>query len=283
MAQLVPRQPALADSFGRRWDWLRRQPAFRRRPVAVLARLALWRARCLVGRWTEIELERDGLRLRLPPEWRGVAKLLYAFREDHEPELTFLRRHLRPGMVVADVGACYGIYTLVAARLVEPGGQVLAFEPAATSFGRLAANVKRNGLANVRLFRMAAWDECGSAPLFHACDPSRNSLDRARCEASGWEIVRLGRLDDVLEACDPGRLDLLKVDVEGAEAEALRGAVRSLRTWRPVVIFEKNSPAAADLLGTLGYELYRVDEAGRLVPALARAGGNLVAVSRQTL
>jgi len=249
--------------------------------VAVVARLALWRARCLVGRGTEIELEGVDLRLRLPPAWRGVAKLLYAFREDYEPELAFLRRYLRPGMVVADVGACYGIYTLLAARLVEPGGQVLAFEPAATSFRRLAANVKRNGLANVRLFRMAAWDGCGSAPLFHASDPGRNSLDRARGDGSGWEMVRLGRLDDVLEECDAGRLDLLKLDVEGSEPEALRGAARSLRNWRPVVIFEENSPVAADFLRTLGYELYRADEEGRLRPALAQAGGNLVAVARQ--
>ena len=74
-----------------------------------------------------------------------------------------------------------------------------------------------------------------------------------------------------------------RYDVEGAEAEALRGAVRSLGTWRPVVIFERNSPAATDFLATLGYKLYRVDEAGRLGPALASAGGNLVAVPRQTL
>jgi hypothetical protein len=92
--------------FCKRWRWLSTRVAFQQQPASVMMRLAIWRVYCWMRLPANVELRRSGLQLWLPPEWRGVAKLLYAFRDDYEPELCFLRRYLTSGMVVADVGAC---------------------------------------------------------------------------------------------------------------------------------------------------------------------------------
>jgi FkbM family methyltransferase len=284
----ISRQRAAAAGLAERWNWLRSQPAFRRQPVPVLARLAAWRAWCLAGREAEVELCQSRVRLRLPPEWRGVAKLIYAFRDDYEPELAFLRQYLRPGMVMVDAGACYGIYSLVAASRIGPDGLVLAIEPAANSYERLAGNVRLNRLVNVRLLRVALWDRRGNAFLRHAADPGRNSLSEAEPARASSETVSLRKLDDVLDEQQISRVDVIKLDIEGAEAPALRGAIRTLRAQRPVVIFEVNPRAAAafglgaseaaGILRSLGYAVYQTHPSGTLRACAESAGGNLVAL-----
>lgn len=284
----ITRQRARARGLLERWNWLRCQPAFQRRPARVLARLAAWRACCLAGREAEVELRENRLRLRLPPEWRGVAKLIYAFRDDYEPELAFLRQYLRPGMVMVDAGACYGIYSLVAASRVGTSGLVVAIEPAANSYRRLAGNVRLNRLVNVRLLRLALWDRRGDAFLRHASDPGRNALGQAEASRTTGEIVSLRKLDDVLGEQQIERVDVIKLDIEGAEGPALRGARRTLLALRPAIIFEENGQAAAalglkasearDLLRSLGYAVYRSDPSGMLRACAEGAGGNLVAL-----
>lgn len=284
----ISRQRAPAAGLAERWNWLRSQPAFQRQPVLVLARLAAWRAWCLAGREAEVELCQNQVRLRVPPEWRGVAKLIYAFRDDYEPELAFLRQYLRPGMVMVDAGACYGIYSLVAASRVGRSGLVLAIEPAANSYERLAGNVRLNRLVNVRPLRFALWDRRGDAFLRHAADPGRNSLGEVESARTSGETVSLRKLDDVLDEQQIRRVDVIKLDIEGAEAPALRGAIRTLRAQRPVVIFEENARAAAALglgaseaagiLRSLGYAVYQTHPSGTLRACAESAGGNLVAL-----
>jgi hypothetical protein len=170
--------------------WLVSQPAFQDSPARVVARLAWWWFRSRTPCPAIIRLRPWDLMLQLPSRWRGVAKLAYAFRERYEPELVILDRLVGPGQVAVDVGASYGIYTCILARLVGPTGRVYAFEPAAEAEAVLRRNVERNGLGWVEVHQLACGHASGSGVLHHEPDPSRNWL-AASGEGEEVAVVRL--------------------------------------------------------------------------------------------
>jgi len=216
--------------------YLASQQGFQAEPVWVMARLGWWWVRCRIPRPVTAPLHPRDLSFELPPRWRGVSKIVYAFRGRYEPELAVLDRLVRPGAVAVDVGASYGIYTCVLARLVGPVGRVYAFEPAAEAAAVLRRNVERNGLGWVKVHQAACADAPGAAILRHEPDPSRNWLT----PAGDGEPVPVVRLGDLVE-----RADFIKLDIEGAEEFAFRGAGRLLEASRPAIVFEINPEAAA--------------------------------------
>ena len=114
-----------------KWEYLTAHEALRRAPLRTMGRLVSWRARCWLQHGAIAHLQRWDLDMYLPPNWRGVEKLIFTFRDHYEPELGYLEKILSPGMTFVDAGACYGIYSLAASRLVGLEGRVLAFEPKA--------------------------------------------------------------------------------------------------------------------------------------------------------
>lgn len=254
--------------------WALRHPAFAARPVRSVLRLAVWRTRTACGIGATVPVAGGALRFRCPPEWRGNAKLTYVWGDTYEPEIAGLPRWVRPGDLVADVGAHYGSYTLPLARLVGPAGRVLALEPARHAHAVLTHNVALNRLGQVTPLRAAAGDRAGRAVLHDHPDHSRAQLASGGSDGpAGSEGVEVVALDRVLP---PGRrLSLLKVDAEGSEGACLRGAARTLERDTPVVLFEY-APATAAAAGTspdaawqhladLGYRLHRITAEG-LVP-----------------
>ena len=77
----------LVSGFKGKWDFLSMHPAFRMAPMRTTLRLASWRTRCLFRKTATVHLRRSGVQMILPPNWLGVGKLIYAFRDDYEPEL----------------------------------------------------------------------------------------------------------------------------------------------------------------------------------------------------
>ncbi|MEU6706678.1 FkbM family methyltransferase [Streptomyces wuyuanensis] len=251
--------------------WTLRHPAFAERPVASLARLAVWRVRTALGLGTTVPVGRSGLRFWCPPEWRGNAKLMYVWGNSYERELAQLHRWVRAGDLVVDVGAHYGCYTLPLAQIVADGGEVVAMEPARHARRVLSRNLSMNNASNVRLLPFAAGDKAARADLHLHTDRSRASLSGIPSdEATGTDSVEVVRLDDVL----PGdrRVSFIKFDVEGFEAKALEGSSAVLTRDRPVVVFEYAPSAtiaaglpaqgAWDLLKSHGYRMHRVTDRG---------------------
>lgn len=200
-------------------------------------------------------------------------------REFEEDVCAFFRWFLRPGMVVLDLGANIGQYTLLAAKRVGDQGRVYAFEPATAEYRKLAANVARNRFRNVVIEKRAVGAEPGTA-LLHTCADgyglyhSLGSPIRGGRGAS--EEVPVTTLDVFAAERELERVDLVKMDIEGAELAALRGG-RDLfsRTDAPVIVCEFSEPAARGmghstrelraLLEEYGYRLYRWETAsGRL-------------------
>jgi len=283
--------PRLND-LNRKWQWLTSQEGFCRAPVSTCARLISWRGRCLLGKAAIVNLRRWNIPIFLPPRWRGIEKLVFVFRENYEPELIYLEKVLSSKAVFIDVGANLGIYTLVASRLVGRAGRVIAIEPSVQSFPALQKNIAVNRLTNVLPLPVALAEKTAKTWLHHGINPGQNSFGKdPSCNGVGEEVVT-ETLDSVLLQASVDHVDLIKMDVEGAEELVLRGASRVVTSERPLIIFEFNpeaaqrlglSPSGAwNLLEALNYEFFMVGPRGSLQRSDSPLPGrNVVAIPRQ--
>lgn len=163
-----------------------------------------------------------------------LSKYVYYFGQ-WEPDVTYLiKRRLRPGDTFVDVGANTGWYTLLAANLVGPTGRVVSIEASPTTFARLKHNVDNNRFTNVRLVNEAVWSSETLLSLFEG-PPSHSVIstvvpsfaERLRCEPKGCQ-VRARPLSEILNADEIAKLRVVKIDVEGAELQVIRGFERLL-------------------------------------------------------
>lgn len=257
----------------RRLRKLAAQPAFKAEPINVLSRAAWLTAASSVGRNPTFHLTRDGReRMRAPADLRYTTITAFLLRDWVEPELRQLQRLLSPGDVFIDVGANVGLYALKAARLVGAGGRVVALEPGAEAYGHLAANLALNDFGWATPMKVAASDRAGEAVLHHVPlgrDPQAFSLI-ANDRAEEGETVETLTLDSLVARCGLDRVDLIKIDVEGAEPLVIAGARKMLARFKPAVIFECNAhinaggdtDAAATetwkMLAEAGYRFHRL-------------------------
>jgi FkbM family methyltransferase len=167
-------------------------------------------------------------------------ELMHGSFEDAEAR--FVRRLLRPGMTVVDVGAHHGFYTLLASKGVGGRGRVIAVEPSIRERRRLLRHIRVNTCWNVTVEGCALGNHVGEADLFVAGEWQDwcNSL-RPPAMMEQTETIRVGveRLDDLLWRLQVKGVDFIKLDAEGAELSVLEGARELLRgASRPVILAE---------------------------------------------
>src|SRR3954469_401222 len=184
---------------------------------------------------SRVRIRRLGLRLELDLR-DNLQRTLY-FTGTYEPGvLALLERELRAGDVVADVGANVGVHALTAARHLRAlgGGRVVAFEPARDSAAAIRAAARRNDLA-VEVVEAALGEVEGTIEL-HA-DARYGAHDAGvRSQFAEGDLVQrapVTTLDAWAARTWLDRLDVVKVDIEGAEILALRGMRPSLERLRP--------------------------------------------------
>jgi FkbM family methyltransferase len=189
---------------------------------------------------------------------------LHGFIEGYDSEFSPSWSLIRPGGTVFDVGANIGIWTIGAARRA---GKVHAFEPLESNFVRLESNVELNRASNIVARNLAVSDRAGTLQFF----PSPNTNSGVGLLApKTWNVptceVEATTLDDYCEHNEIRSVDVLKIDVEGAELLVLKGATRLLNSASPpAIIFEMNHEMAArfnsspatigDLLSQFGYSI----------------------------
>lgn len=215
----------------------------------------------------------------------------WCIREDHvsrpilydqfEPlEIAFEERFLKPGMTVLDIGAHHGYHTLLASLRVGGQGRVFAFEPSDRERIALLRNLRLNRCRNVIVEAMALGAEIKSADLYvvKGMETGCNSL--APPSASGGtsiQHVRVARLDHWLGDHRIGRVDFVKLDVEGGERDVLIGAEKLITCRpRPVVLAEVQdmrtlpwgyrAKLIVDHLLERGYEWFSLREGGLVAP-----------------
>jgi FkbM family methyltransferase len=175
----------------------------------------------------------------------------------YEPqESAFARSVLRPGMSFVDVGANWGFFTLMAAHLVGTTGRVVSLEPDPRAFLKLKANIERNRLEQVRIFELAATDRNGDWILALQDETvlhlGTSRLIQNESAAPATCAVRSRPLDSLLDEAGVDGVDLIKIDVEGAEDMVLAGMEAGLERHRyRSLILELHPPQLAERKRTI--------------------------------
>lgn len=175
----------------------------------------------------------------------------------YEPDVTAVfRRLLRPGMGVIDLGANIGFFTMLSASLVGPAGWVLAMEPNPANAKLLEASRRANGFDQVVVCQLAG----GRAPGLLVLNASySNGTTSALPEGAdalfGAEVVPCVRADSLVP--DGRRVDLIKVDVEGAEYNALLGCTGVIARDRPRIVSEFSPNLMPGISGITGPDYLR--------------------------
>lgn len=186
-----------------------------------------------------------------------------AVKRRYEAHVTgFMRALLLPGMVVVDIGANIGYYSLLAASHIGDTGKVMAFEPGAENTALLTRSAQANGFDNVVVYPYAVSD--ANETVGFTMDDSNGQIKPGN--PADWACQVQTVILDTFLAAEP-RIDLIKMDIEGAEGRALRGMQQLIRRHQPI-IFTEFTPTALpttsaiapedylNLLREPGYELF---------------------------
>jgi FkbM family methyltransferase len=231
--------------------WKLRPPGEPEHPGTRLVRR--WREKRLLARlerdWPGgFALHRNGDLVYVPHplDMRGRHALLHPPRV-HPAVLAYLG----PGSVAVDIGANLGEWTVPFARAVGAAGRVLAIEPAPRSAAALEATLSANALRQAEVIRCAAGERDGMAEFaVPIVTSARSDTGTARIGPadSGHEGLRvpLRTLDSLVAEQGIGRLDLIKIDVEGSERQVLDGASAILDRHRPALVIETGHEAEGD-------------------------------------
>ncbi len=212
----------------------------------------------------------------------GSAALIYFLGQSEPSTAKFITKYLKPGMVFYDVGALLGEYTLLSADLVKPDGMVHFFEPNHEYFDIIIHNIQRNQLSNVVPNCLALSDVIGEAALIVPSDPSFAHLQLENYTESSdgmrTETVVTTTLDEYINQFG-GKVDLIKIDIEGAELRVLSSGRNLLKldsdeapAW--VIEFSPENYARfgadfddiSNLLRKYGYTFFSLLPGGQLQP-----------------
>ena len=222
-----------------------------------------------------VESEHEGFRLYSAADDLAVGRYVRADNYEREVAAVF-RRLLRPGMGVLDVGANIGYFTMLSASLVGPTGHVIAVEPNPRNVRLLEASRRLNGFAQVSLLQVAAGRETGLLTLntSHSNGTTSELGGSLRAVLAAQTIPAL-RLDGVIGP--ERRINLIKIDVEGAEYNALLGARETIARFRPTILSEFSPDLMPGISGIdgEGYLTWIIDQGYRL--SVIRPDGTLSA------
>ncbi len=168
---------------------------------------------------------------------------------------------LKPGMTAVDIGANFGYHTFRMAKAVGSSGKVVAIEPTAWAYNKLQRNASLNDFTNMESLKLGISDtDLGPTEVSFQSSYRLDGTD-----ANVKEVVPLLTLDTIAQTYNVGRIDFIKIDVDGFEGKVIRGARQTLEAYHPVLFFEispslmaNNGDDSIELVGTLlklGYTL----------------------------
>ncbi|XGB41379.1 MAG: FkbM family methyltransferase [Nodosilinea sp. LVE1205-7] len=245
----------------------------------------------LINKAIDIQLI-PGVKIRCHPKGYAAAAVLYCGLYDYD-EMNFLLRYLRPEDSFLDIGANVGVYTLLAASKIKTG-IVYSFEALPKNHQRLEENLELNQFHHVKAYSLAISNSQGDISLELA---EGDSMPFITSQASEKSItVATNSLDCLLRHEPIENLTLAKIDIEGAELLAFKGATLLLQQQRPYVwIMELNGTVGhfghtqqdvVDFLRDYGYGLYYyLSDANQLasIETGQQQGNNVLAIASNRL
>lgn len=232
-----------------------------------------------------IVTEVDGFLLGVPSqEWRLGA--YYALRGLPEPGMTRLfASFIQPGMVVVDIGAHIGIYTLFALRQLSGHGRLYSFEPTPKTFALLHDNVQVNGFLEsgvVRLDHRAISDHAGTANF--TAYPNNSGHNSLFSDSTPGESLTVETITLDLALADEPKIDVIKIDAEGSEPFVLRGMVQILARNPGLRIFVEFAPEHLRRAGIEPLQWYEeLSELGLRVQRVEDVSGDLLPIDADSL
>jgi FkbM family methyltransferase len=202
----------------------------------------------------------------------GHADLAYAMGTNEQPVQAELARLIKPGDVFYDIGANIGFFSVICARLVGPEGQVYAFEPVPENVHILENNLEFNRFKQATVIPKAVSSVSGQGELLLSHHPggSALSIGDVPVDMKGSMKVALVSIDDLVFEGNFRPPDVIKIDVEGAEADVLAGLTRTLQQVRPTVLYEiddqdsvsfmRKQDQLENILGAHGYAITRIPD-----------------------
>jgi len=251
--------------------WLKYQLGFK-----DTSGLVVW-LRPYFNQFLEILYRRNGLlrklggqeSIRLRPAFRN-------YKGDYEPEVCrYLGSVVTAGDVVLELGANIGIITILLARRVAPGGHIYAFEPSPKSLQVLSDHLSLNGVSEgqATIVPAAVSDTCGRAMFYFDGTAGQSTLSAKHRDVPAATSVEVETV--TIDAfCSRRKIapKFIKIDIEGYELHALRGAELTLRRYRPTVLVEMHpmkwpeigitAAAAAEFVSQLGYAVLPLQPGG---------------------
>lgn len=184
-----------------------------------------------------------------------IGKSLDVYGEWCDFELDLMARFIGDGDVVIDVGANIGTHTVAFSQMVGPTGEVYAIEAQPRLFALLADNVKLNHCENVKGINGVATSQRVDNVRLNPLPPDSQPFNFGAVPAFGDGPDEVP--GDKIDALTLERCDLIKIDVEGTEADVIRGAVETIKRCKPVLYIENNGEDSAALweaLQAIGYQ-----------------------------
>jgi FkbM family methyltransferase len=189
-------------------------------------------------------IEVNGYKLSTIPYDTGISKELLIFKM-HEPiACQLLKKELKSGMVVLDVGSNIGLYVLLERKFVGKEGRVIAVEPSKKALFYLRRNIQLNGFDDIETHELAVTsDDKWIDFLVHPKSNMSRVVDANRHFPEGVVVKVPGRsLDSFVESCYLDRLDLIRMDVEGHEYQIYNGGRRTIARFKPALLVEVHTP-----------------------------------------
>lgn len=198
-------------------------------------------------------------------------------------ETKYYEKIIKDDDICVDIGANIGYFTLLMARKAGRG-HVHAFDPLALNVALINASVKLNHLSNVSVNELAVSNTNGDVQFIQSCDGAYSSMiDTGRKSVGNTLSVQATTLDAHIEKNSIERVDILKADVEGAEALVIDGATKLLldKRRRPrslllelfddnLRVYKTDINTVIGKLGSLGYSPFVLDTQGDLIPYAAK-------------
>lgn len=218
--------------------------------------------------------ELDGFKLYVQPSDLAVGRPIMEGGV-HESHVTAVfRNRIGTGMSVLDVGANLGYFTMLATSLVGPSGHVMAIEPNPGNIKLLEASRRANAFANVTVVQAAAGRELGLLMLntSHSNGTTSALSNELRALIDSVTVPSM-KIDELMP--QDRKLDFIKIDIEGAEFNALLGAAKTIQRWHPIIVSEfapdmmpmiagVDGPAYLQLLIDFGYKIAVIEQDGTL-------------------
>ena len=192
--------------------------------------------------------------------------------------ISYLRNTLKTGDVFIDIGANIGSYSLIASELVKDKGKVISFEPTKLCYRKLNDNISLNKLNNIKTEKLAVYHQSGFINLHisNSDNLGMSSILHHDAEIGNIEKVETITLDKYIIDNKISKINLIKLDIEGAEYYALKGMLNTLEKYKPNIIIEISPDVLSsgeisrddilNLLKSINYFPNKINENGEIYP-----------------